>query len=123
MVYSTTDIMPEDRIEKQLAEVTPKGGKTVKQQRSEPPLSTRDRRYRQHAERALSPAGTRSANSRGRYLPEPDDDLLTPFQVDRDRLLFSKAFRRLRNKTQVFPDPPGDHVITRLTHSMIAGTS
>lgn len=84
----------------------------------EPPLQIRDRRHRQQAEAALSRAATRSADSRGRHLPEPDDDLLTPFQVDRDRLLFSKAFRRLRNKTQVFPDPPGDHVITRLTHTI-----
>ncbi|MCE2528106.1 MAG: HD domain-containing protein [Actinomycetia bacterium] len=110
--------MSEDRIKKQFAEATAKGGKTVKRHRPQPPLGIRDRIHRQQAETALSPAATRSADSRGRYLPEPDDDLLTPFQVDRDRLLFSKAFRRLRNKTQVFPDPPGDHVITRLTHTI-----
>ncbi len=84
----------------------------------EPPLRIRDRLQRQRAEAALSPAATRSSDSRGRNLPEPDDDLLTAFQIDRDRLLFSKAFRRLRNKTQVFADPPGDHVITRLTHTI-----
>lgn len=81
-------------------------------------LQIRDRLHRQRAESALSPLATRSADSRGRYEAEPDDDLLTSFQIDRDRLLFSKAFRRLRNKTQVFPDPPGDHVITRLTHTI-----
>ena len=84
----------------------------------EPALRIRDRRDRERAEASLSPIATRSAHSRGRYEPEPLHELLTPFQVDRDRLLFSKAFRRLRNKTQVFPDPPGDHVITRLTHTI-----
>lgn len=84
----------------------------------EPALRIFARRDREDAEAALSPIATRSVNSRGRYEPEPAHELLTPFQVDRDRLLFSKAFRRLRNKTQVFPDPPGDHVITRLTHTI-----
>ena len=84
----------------------------------EPALRIRDRSHRQQAEAALSPLATRSADTRGRNRPEPPDELLTPFQADRDRLLFSKAFRRLRNKTQVFPDPPGDHVITRLTHTI-----
>ena len=83
-----------------------------------PLLRIRDRRHRQQAESSLSLLAARSRDSRGRHVPEPPDDLLTPFQVDRDRLLFSKAFRRLRNKTQVFPDPPGDHVITRLTHTI-----
>ncbi len=81
-------------------------------------IRIRNRSHRQLAEESLSPVATRSVRSRGRSVAEPDDDLLTPFQIDRDRLLFSKAFRRLRNKTQVFPDPPGDHVITRLTHTI-----
>ena len=85
---------------------------------TESPLLIRDRLHRQRAEQSLSPLATRSADTRGRAVAEPDDDLLTPFQIDRDRVLFSKAFRRLRNKTQVFPDPPGDHVITRLTHTI-----
>ena len=84
----------------------------------EPPIRICDRLGRQQAEESLSPVATRSLHSRGRAVPEPDDDLLTCFQTDRDRLLFSKAFRRLRNKTQVFPDPAGDHVITRLTHTI-----
>ncbi len=84
----------------------------------QPPIRIRNRLLRQQAEQSLSPIATRSAHSAGRTEPEPEDDLLTPFQIDRDRLLFSKAFRRLRNKTQVFPDPPGDHVITRLTHTI-----
>ena len=110
--------MPEDRNLKQTPEAIPSGGNHVRATEDGSPLQIRDRLHRQQAERALSPLATRSANSRGRYVPEPDDDLLTPFQTDRDRLLFSKAFRRLRNKTQVFPDPPGDHVITRLTHTI-----
>ena len=81
-------------------------------------IRIRTRECRQQEEESLSPIATRSAQTAGRAVPEPQDDLLTSFQVDRDRLLFSKAFRRLRNKTQVFPDPAGDHVITRLTHTI-----
>ena len=92
-------------------------GEDVKEQPA-PPILIRNRSYRQREEESLSPIATRSDRSEGRLVPEPEDDLLTPFQIDRDRLLFSKAFRRLRNKTQVFPDPPGDHVITRLTHTI-----
>ena len=110
--------MPEDRTEKLLSKATATGGQCVTARSAESPLRIRDRRRRQLAEISLSPLATRSADSRGRSIPEPPDDLLTSFQVDRDRLLFSKAFRRLRNKTQVFPDPPGDHVITRLTHTI-----
>lgn len=110
--------MPKDRIEKHTPEAISREDESRTESREEPRLRIRDRLYRQQAEAGLSTLATRSAQSRGRHLPEPDDDLLTPFQVDRDRLLFSKAFRRLRNKTQVFPDPPGDHVITRLTHTI-----
>lgn len=88
-------------------------------QPDEPNLRVHTRIDRQLAEDSLSALATRSTLSRGRMEAEPDDALLTPFQIDRDRLLFSKAFRRLRNKTQVFPDPPGDHVITRLTHTIL----
>lgn len=82
-------------------------------------LRIRNRFHRQQAEDLLSAIATRSVESKGRLQHEPDDELLTPFQIDRDRVLFSKAFRRLRNKTQVFPDPPGDHVVTRLTHTIL----
>ncbi len=94
------------------------GREDVRTQPDEPSIRIRNRHFRQQAEESLSPIATRSVRSAGRAVPESEDDLLTPFQVDRDRLLFSKAFRRLRNKTQVFPDPPGDHVITRLTHTI-----
>ncbi len=66
----------------------------------------------------LSPWATRSAQSRGRALPEEPDDYRTAFERDRDRVVYSKAFRRLKHKTQVFLHPEGDHYVTRLTHTM-----
>ncbi len=51
-------------------------------------------------------------------MPEPEDDLRTCFQRDRDRVIHSKAFRRLKHKTQVFLAPEGDHYRTRLTHTL-----
>jgi dGTPase len=53
-------------------------------------------------------------------VPEDDSPLRTPFQRDRDRIVHSKAFRRLKHKTQVFIDPSGDHYRTRLTHTLEA---
>ena len=73
---------------------------------------------REHEERWLSPLAVRSYESRGRNLPEDECGLRTPFQRDRDRIVHSKAFRRLRHKTQVFVDPEGDHFRTRLTHTL-----
>jgi dGTPase len=73
---------------------------------------------REHEERWLSPLAVRSYESRGRNLPEEECRLRTPFQRDRDRIVHSKAFRRLRHKTQVFVDPEGDHFRTRLTHTL-----
>ncbi len=73
---------------------------------------------REHEDRWLSPLAVRSYASRGRELPEDECRLRTPFQRDRDRIVHSKAFRRLRHKTQVFVDPEGDHFRTRLTHTL-----
>ena len=66
----------------------------------------------------LSPLAALSRNSLGREEPETEDDLRTCFQRDRDRILHSKTFRRLKHKTQVFLAPSGDHYRTRLTHTL-----
>src|SRR5947207_14434722 len=73
-------------------------------------------RVREHEEAWLSPLAVRSYESRGRAREEPECRVRTPFQRDRDRILHSKPFRRLKGKTQVFIDPAGDHLRTRLTH-------
>jgi dGTPase len=65
----------------------------------------------------LSPLATRSYPAR-RAIPEQDSPVRTPFQRDRDRIVHSKAFRRLKHKTQVFISPEGDHYRTRLTHTL-----
>jgi dGTPase len=70
-------------------------------------------------ERWLSPLAARSYPAR-RARPEEDSPLRTPFQRDRDRIVHSKAFRRLKHKTQVFISPEGDHYRTRLTHTLEA---
>src|SRR5215468_3849365 len=75
-------------------------------------------RVRALEERALSPSAVRSYETRGRTRPEEECLLRTPFQRDRDRILHSKPFRRLKGKTQVFIDPAGDHYRTRMTHTL-----
>jgi dGTPase len=75
-------------------------------------------RVREHEERWLSPLAVRSYETRGRGREEAPCRLRTPFQRDRDRIVHSKAFRRLRNKTQVWIDPAQDHFRTRLTHTL-----
>ncbi len=69
-------------------------------------------------EHTLHPRATRSGRTRGRPRPEPPCDIRPAFQHDRDRILHSKAFRRLKHKTQVFLAPAGDHYRTRLTHTL-----
>ncbi|MDQ3874338.1 MAG: deoxyguanosinetriphosphate triphosphohydrolase [Actinomycetota bacterium] len=72
---------------------------------------------REREERFLSPLAVRSYETRGRLRLEEPCRLRTPFQRDRDRIVHSKSFRRLKHKTQVFIDPP-DHYRTRLTHTL-----
>jgi dGTPase len=66
----------------------------------------------------LSPFAVGSVDSRGRELPEEPCSVRTEFQRDRDRIVHSKPFRRLKGKTQVFIDPEGDHYRTRMTHTL-----
>lgn len=66
----------------------------------------------------LSPYAVLSRNSKGRKIPEPECDLRPVFQRDRDRILHCKSFRRLKQKTQVFLSPKGDHYRTRMTHTL-----
>jgi dGTPase len=68
--------------------------------------------------RVLAPYACRAAESRGRARPEPEHPYRTAFQRDRDRILHTKAFRRLKGKTQVFLAPQGDHYRTRMTHTL-----
>ena len=72
----------------------------------------------QRERECLSPYATLSINTRGRETPEEQCDIRPVFQRDRDRILHSKAFRRLKQKTQVFLLPKGDHYRTRLTHTL-----
>ena len=72
----------------------------------------------QRERETLAPQAAHSADSRGRLNPEPEDEVRPAFQHDRDRIIHSKAFRRLKHKTQVFFAPAGDHYRTRLTHSL-----
>ena len=66
----------------------------------------------------LSPYATKSYESKGRLREEPACPMRTDFQRDRDRIIYSKAFLRLKNKTQVFFAPDGDHYMSRLTHTL-----
>jgi len=69
-------------------------------------------------EESLSPYAVKSKSSRGRLKYEEPCPIRTAFQRDRDRIIHSKAFRRLKHKTQVFIAPLGDHFVTRLTHTL-----
>jgi dGTPase len=77
-----------------------------------------EERVREQEEQWLSPLAVRSYEHGGRVHPEEECRVRTPFQRDRDRILHSKAFRRLKGKTQVFIDPAGDHYRTRMTHTL-----
>jgi dGTPase len=73
---------------------------------------------REHEESWLSSLAVRSYETAGRAQAEEECGVRTPFQRDRDRIVHSKSFRRLKSKTQVFIDPRGDHYRTRLTHTL-----
>jgi dGTPase len=75
-------------------------------------------RMREQEEQTLSQLAVRSYETRGRLQPEEECLIRTPFQRDRDRIIHSKPFRRLKGKTQVFIDPAGDHYRTRMTHTL-----
>src|SRR6185437_1809838 len=70
------------------------------------------------AESRLSPYAARTDTSRGRARPERPSPVRTDYQRDRDRILHTKAFRRLKHKTQVFIAPQHDHYVTRMTHTL-----
>src|SRR3712207_7561149 len=75
-------------------------------------------RLRESEEASLSPLAVRSYETRGRLREEEPCRIRTPFQRDRDRIVHSKPFRRLKGKTQVFIDPQADHYRTRMTHTL-----
>jgi dGTPase len=75
-------------------------------------------RIRAREDAWLSPLAVQSYDTRGRLRDEEECRVRTPFQRDRDRIVHTKAFRRLKHKTQVFIDPRGDHYRTRLTHTV-----
>ena len=73
---------------------------------------------KKYKEEHLKPYAIKSINSRGRIFKEPENSIRSPYQRDRDRIIHSSSFRRLKHKTQVFVNTEGDHYRTRLTHSM-----
>ena len=82
-------------------------------------MLTRKREQRERLEHELlAPAATKSDQTAGRAQEEEPDEYRTAFERDRDRIVHSKAFRRLKHKTQVFLNPDGDHFVTRMTHTI-----
>lgn len=84
---------------------------------TDPDISAVRRRIEER-ESLLSPHATRSSESTGRAIPEEPSAVRGEFQRDRDRIIHTNSFRRLKHKSQVFVAPQGDHFTTRLTHVM-----
>src|SRR5207248_9776118 len=84
----------------------------------EAPMTSIREKLEDDEERVLSPFAQKSRASKGRVRPEEPDPVRPIFQHDRDRVIHSKAFRRLAGKTQVFLAPEGDHYRTRITHTL-----
>ena len=72
----------------------------------------------QNERRSLSPYASHAADSSGRETPEDECDIRTCYMRDRDRIVHCKSFRRLKDKTQVFLSPRGDHYRTRMMHTL-----
>ena len=81
------------------------------------PISVKEKTFETEA-RFLSPYAKKSCETKGRARAEAPCEFRTDFQRDRDRIIYSNSFKRLKNKTQVFFAPEGDHYITRLTHTL-----
>ena len=73
---------------------------------------------KKYKEKYLKDYAAKSNESRGRIFKELENNIRSPYQRDRDRIIHSSSFRRLKHKTQVFVNTEGDHYRTRLTHSM-----
>ncbi len=78
---------------------------------------TREQREKEEFD-LLAPLGTKAVDSKGRARFEEPDEFRTAFERDRDRIIHTKVFRRLKHKTQVFLHPDGDHYVTRMTHTI-----
>jgi dGTPase len=101
-----------------LSGVSCKGGSDHDSQSLLAPLLTIREQYEERENRFLSPSACPSNRSRGRRRAESPCPVRTDFQQDRDRIVYSYAFRRLKHKTQVFLNPLGDEYRTRLTHTL-----